>query len=67
MQEKLEIDKLKGTMYKYSYPRDLLDKCIKYILDKILAPKTILITVSGFGNNPTKFSPIFKYAQELIT
>ena len=40
-----EIDKLKSTLYKNSYPRDLVDKCIKEFLDKILAPKPIVSTV----------------------
>ena len=41
-----EIDKLKSILYKNSYPRDLVDKCIKEFLDKILAPKTVVSTVS---------------------
>ena len=40
-----EIDKLKSILYKNSYPRDLVDKCIKEFLDKILAPKPIVSTV----------------------
>ena len=40
-----EIDKLKSILYKNSYPRDLVDKCIKEFLDKILAPKPVLSTV----------------------
>ena len=40
-----EIDKLKSILYKNSYPRDLLDKCIKELLDKILAPKPVVSTV----------------------
>ena len=40
-----EIDKLKGILYKNSYPRDLVDKCIKEFLDKILAPKPVVSTV----------------------
>ena len=39
-----EIDKLKGILYKNSYPCDLVDKCIKF-LDKILAPKPVVSTV----------------------
>ena len=40
-----EIDKLKSILYKNSYPRDLIDKCIKELLDKILAPKPVVSTV----------------------
>ena len=40
-----EIDKLKSILYKSSYPRDLVDKCIKEFLDKILAPKPVVSTV----------------------
>ena len=40
-----EIDKLKSILYKNSYPRDLVDKCIKEFLDKILAPKPLVSTV----------------------
>ena len=40
-----EIDKLKSILYKNSYPRDLVDKCIKEFLDKILAPKPAVSTV----------------------
>ena len=40
-----EIDKLKSILYKNSYPRDLVDKCIKEFLDKILAPKPVVSTV----------------------
>ena len=40
-----EIDKLKSILYKNSYPRDLVDKCIKEFLDKILTPKPIVSTV----------------------
>ena len=41
-----EIDKLKGIFYKNSYPPDLIDKCIKEFLDKILPPKPVVSTVS---------------------
>ena len=41
-----EIDKLKSILYKNSYPRDLIDKCIKEFSDKILAPKSVVSTVS---------------------
>ena len=40
-----EIDKLKSILYKNSYPRDLVDKCIKNFLEKILAPKPVVSTV----------------------
>ena len=40
-----EIDKLKSILYRTSYPRDLVDKCIKEFLDKILAPKSVVSTV----------------------
>ena len=40
-----EIDKLKSILYKNSYPRDLVDKCIKEFLDKILAPKPVVSAV----------------------
>ena len=41
-----EIDKLKSILHKNSYPRDLVDKCIKELLHKILAPKPVVSTVS---------------------
>ena len=40
-----EIDKLKNILYKSSYPRNLVDKCIKEFLDKILALKPVVSTV----------------------
>ena len=40
-----EIDKLKSVLYKKSYPRDLIDKCTKEDLEKILAPKPVVSTV----------------------
>ena len=40
-----EIDKLKSILYKNSYLRDLIDKCIKEFLDKILTPKPVVSTV----------------------
>ena len=40
-----EIDKLKSILYKNSYPRDLINKCIKEFLDKILTPKPVVSTV----------------------
>ena len=41
-----EIDKLKSILYKNIFPRDLVDKCIKKILDKILAPKPAISTIT---------------------
>ena len=41
-----EIDKLKIILYKNSCPRDLIDKRIKELLDKILTPKPVVSTVS---------------------
>ena len=40
-----EIDKLKSMLYKNSYPRGLVEKCIKELLDKILAPKPVVSAV----------------------
>ena len=40
-----EIDNLKSILYKNSCPRDLIDKCIKEFLDKILTPKSVSSTV----------------------
>ena len=40
-----EIGKLKSILYKNSCPRDLVDKCIKELLDKILASKSVVSTV----------------------
>ena len=40
-----EIDKLKRILYKSSCPRDLVDKCIKEFLNKILALKPIVSTI----------------------
>ena len=36
---------MKSVLYKNSYPRDLVDKCIKKFLDKILAPKPVVSTI----------------------
>ena len=41
-----QIDKLKSILYKNSYTCDLVDKCIKELLDKILAPKPVVSTVT---------------------
>ena len=40
-----EINILKGILYKDSYPRDFVDKCIKNFLDKVLTPKVVVSTV----------------------
>ena len=40
-----EIDILKGILYKNSYPRDFVDKCIKDFLDRVLMPKVVVSTV----------------------
>ena len=40
-----EIDKLNSILYKNSYLRDLVDKCIKELSDEILAPKSVVSTV----------------------
>ena len=40
-----EVDKWKSILYKNSYSRGLVDKCIKESLNKILAPKTTVSTV----------------------
>ena len=40
-----EIDILNSILYKNSYPCDLVDKCIKELLDEILAPKPVVSTV----------------------
>ena len=40
-----EIDKLKSILNKNSYPRYLIDKCIKQFLDKILTPKPVVSNV----------------------
>ena len=40
-----EINKLKSILYKNSYPRDMIDKCIKEFLDKILTPKPVVSNV----------------------
>ena len=41
-----EIVTLKSILYKNSYPRDLVDGCVKEFLDKLLASKTVVSTVS---------------------
>ena len=40
-----EIDKLRSILYKNSYLHDLVNKCIKEFLDKILAPKPVVGTL----------------------
>ena len=41
-----EIDKLKRILYQNGYPHDLVEKCIKEFLDKVLAPKLLVLVVS---------------------
>ena len=40
-----EINKLKGILYKNSYPRDFVDRCIKEFLDRVLTRKIVVSTV----------------------
>ena len=40
-----EIDILKGILYKNSYPRDFVDKCIKEFLDRVLTRKVAVSKV----------------------
>ena len=40
-----EINILKGILYKNSYPRDFVDKCIKEFLDRVLTRKIVVSTV----------------------
>ena len=40
-----EINKLKSIQHKNSYPQDLIEKCIKEFLDKMLAPMPVVSTV----------------------
>ena len=40
-----EINILKGILYKNSYPRDLVDKCIKKFVGKVLTQKVVVSTV----------------------
>ena len=41
-----EINILKSILYTNSYPRDLVDKCIKVFLDRVLTPEVVASTVS---------------------
>ena len=41
-----EIDKLKRILYQNGYLHDLVEKCIKEFLDKVLAPKPLVLVVS---------------------
>ena len=41
-----EVDKMSSILHKNNYPRDLINKWIKGFLEKSLAPKTIVNTVS---------------------
>ena len=40
-----EINILKDILYKNSYTRDLVNKCIKNFLDKVLTQKSVVSTV----------------------
>ena len=40
-----EINILKSILYKNSYPRDFVEKCIKKLLDRVLTQKTVESTV----------------------
>ena len=40
-----EIDILKDILYKNSYPRDFVGKCIKELLDRVLTRKIVVSTV----------------------
>ena len=40
-----EINILKGILYKNSYPRDFVDKCINKVLDKVLTQNVVVSTV----------------------
>ena len=40
-----EINILKSILYKNSYPRDFVDKCIKTFLDRVLTRKILLSKV----------------------
>ena len=40
-----EINILKGILYKSSYPRDFVDKCIKKFLDEVLTQKVVVSTL----------------------
>ena len=40
-----EINILKIILYKISYPRDFVDKCIKKVLDRVLTQKVVVGTV----------------------
>ena len=40
-----EINILKGILYKNSYPRHFVDKCIKEFLDRALTRKVVVSTV----------------------
>ena len=40
-----EINILKGILYKNSYPRDFVDRCIKEFLDRVLTRKVVVSTL----------------------
>ena len=41
-----EINILESILYKNSYPRDFVEKCIKEFLGRVLTPKTVVSTVT---------------------
>ena len=64
-----EINILKGILYKNSYPRDFVDKCVKTFLDKVLTQKVVVSTVPKKDLMivlPIWVSFCFKFAIELI-
>ena len=40
-----EINIIKSILYKNSYPRDFVDKCIKEFLNRVLTRKVVVSTV----------------------
>ena len=59
-----EFDKLKRTSYKNSYTRDLIDKCIKLLSNKILSSKALFVYIKyssskRLGNVSTIIEEIF--------
>ena len=60
------IDKLKSILYINSYPRDLVDKCIKEFLNKILAPKPVVSTVPK-NNSAIALPYLGKLSLEICT
>ena len=44
-----EVNVLKGILYKNSYPRDFVDKCVKKFLDGVLAPEIVVSAMPKKG------------------